>query len=135
MPKARRIPDSEWEIMEGVWSLGCPASVRDVLEKLYPDGEKAYTTVQTMMNTLVGKKLLTRRKTGMVYFYEPTVSRADAVRSEGRILATRIFGGSFGALAAFLVDSGELTRGELQELKELIEAKEREQKASKGGKP
>ena len=40
-----------------------PATVRNVLERAYPNGEKAYTTVQTVMNTLQKKKLLRRKKT------------------------------------------------------------------------
>ena len=41
-----------------------------------------------------------------------------------------MFEGSFGSLATYLVDSGELSRKELDELRALIEARE---KAKEGG--
>ena len=39
----------EWEIMEAIWEIGGSPTVRDVLEHAYPQGEKAYTTIQTIM--------------------------------------------------------------------------------------
>ena len=50
MSKTPRLTPAEWEIMTAVWRLDGPVSVRDVLESAYPNGEKAYTTVQTVMN-------------------------------------------------------------------------------------
>ena len=38
---------------------------------------------------------------------------------------SRMFEGSFGALANYLVDSGELSRKELDELKALIDEKDK----------
>ena len=126
MKQRKRLADAEWEIMEGVWPFSERVSVREVHTRLYPDGEKAYTTVQTIMNILVGKGFLRKEKIGMVNFYTPTLSREETARLETRSLASRLYRGSFGALAASLVDSGELSREEMDELKVLIEAKERE---------
>ena len=72
----------EWEIMEAVWSLGGTPSVREVLEYAFPNGEKAYTTVQTIMNTLERKGFLDRKKTGMVNFYRPVRTRKEMEREE-----------------------------------------------------
>ena len=74
MSKRPRLTHAEWEIMKVVWALEGPVSVRDVLEHAFPNGEKAYTTVQTVMNTLEKKKLLERHKTGLVYFYSSSRS-------------------------------------------------------------
>ena len=63
MPR-KKLTAVEWEVMEAVWALGGSPSVRQVLEYAYPGGEKAYTTVQTIMNTLERKGFLKRRKTG-----------------------------------------------------------------------
>ena len=61
----------EWELMEAIWELGGAPSVREVLEFQYPNGEKAYTTVQTIMNNLVKKGVLSAKKIGLVNFYAP----------------------------------------------------------------
>ena len=130
MAKKRRLAEVEWEVMDGVWKFNRRVTVRNVLDYVYPNGEKAYTTVQTIMNILAEKGVLDREKIGPVNVYRPTVSREEVARAETRTLVSRMFEGSFGSLATYLVDSGELSQEELDELRALIEARE---KAKKGG--
>jgi predicted transcriptional regulator len=118
----------EWEIMNVVWQLGAAPSVRDVIETRYPNGEKAYTTVQTVMNNLVQKGYLKREKIGLVNFYKPIKKRGALVEKATHKFVERIFGGSFQALANHLIDSDALTKEEIDELKKLIEAKAKESK-------
>jgi len=126
MSKTPKLTPAEWEIMVAVWELGGPTSVRDVLERAYPNGEKAYTTVQTVMNTLQKKKLLRRRKTGLVNFYSPTRSKEEVTRSEMASLVTRVFGGSIPALANSLLSLDDLSLEQIERIKGLIDEKERE---------
>jgi predicted transcriptional regulator len=126
MSEPSKLTPAEWEIMEAVWDLNSPATVRDVLEHAYPNGEKAYTTVQTVMNTLEKKQLLGRKKTGLVYFYSPTRSRDEVVKSEMSSLIARVFGGSIPALANSLLSLDELSLEEIAKIKELIDRKEQE---------
>ena len=129
MQKTKQLGKAEWEIMEGLWSQTKPVSVREVHEHLYRHGEKAYTTVQTMMVILADKGFLNKEKIGMVNFFTLAVSREEAAGRETRSVVGRIFNGSFGSLAAFLVESGELSRQDLDQLKQMIEEKEKEQSA------
>jgi BlaI family penicillinase repressor len=112
---------AEWEIMQVIWDATPPMTVRDVLDKAYPNAEKAYTTVQTLMNILVDKKFLKRKKVGMVNFYSAAVSRDKILRKSLSTLAGRMFQGSFGAMASFLVNSASLSPEEIQELKKLLD--------------
>ena len=129
----KRLSGLEWEVMEGVWQVNEKASpygitVREVHDRLYPNGEKAYTTVQTVMNILHEKELLTRKKIGMVNFYNLTVSREEMAQQETRSLVQRAFGGSFMALANHLVDSGSLSEKDMRTLKGMIDAQARSKK-------
>lgn len=126
MSKTPKLTPAEWEIMTAVWRLGGPVSIRDVLESAFPNGEKAYTTVQTVMNTLEKKKLLTHEKTGLVNFYTPTKSKEDVTRSEMASLVTRVFGGSIPALANSLLSLDDLSLEEIDRIRALIDEKERE---------
>jgi len=121
----KRLAEAEGEVMDGVWDLDDSVTVREVHEKLYPNGEKAYTTVQTIMNILTEKGVLSRKKIGPVNVYTALLSREDVARDETQSLVSRMFEGSFGALAAYLVNSDTLSREELDELKSLIDEKER----------
>ena len=126
-----KLTPAEWETMQAVWAHDDPVSVRDVLEHLYPGGEKAYTTVQTVMNTLVKKGLLERRKIGLVGFYAPTRSRDEATRQETSRLVSRIFGGSIPAVANSLMSLDDIDLEDLAEIKKLI--RQREAELKKGG--
>lgn len=125
MAQRKKLADAEWEIMDALWDIGRAATVREVREHLYPHGEKAYTTVQTTMNILVEKGFLKREKIGMVNFYSTTLSRKQAAQNETQTLVSRIFDGSFGALAAHLINSGKLSEADLREIKKLIEEREK----------
>jgi len=127
MKNKKKLAEAEWQIMDAIWQHGGPVTVRQVHSRLFPDGRKAYTTVQTIMNILAEKGFLTKEKIGMVNFYAPAFAREEAAALETQTLASRVFRGSFGAMANYLVGSGELSRSELLRLKNLIDAKQREQ--------
>ena len=114
----------EWEIMEIIWDFKHNPSVRDVLDTAYPNKEKAYTTVQTVMNNLEIKGFLTKEKIGLVNFYKPTKKRKEMLSKETSHFVQRVFGGSFHCLANYLIDSDTLTSEEIDDLKKLIDNKE-----------
>jgi predicted transcriptional regulator len=125
MGEKREVTPVEWEIMEAVWGIGGPTTVRNVLERAYPGGEKAYTTVQTIMNTLERKKLLRRKKLGLVNFYSARRSRESVVRAAMASLLSRGFRGSVVALASTLFSLDRLSADEIKRLKQLIRDKEK----------
>lgn len=126
MNKKQKLTPVEWEIMETIWKLGGSPSVREVLENGYPDGKKAYTTVQTIMNYLLKKGMLTRKMIGLVNFYTPVKQRRSMVKSEVTTMVSRIFNGSVPALANYLIDSENLSLEEIDEIKNLINKKEKQ---------
>ncbi len=128
MPSKNKLTPVEWEIMDAIWKIGKSPSVRDVVDHAFPNGEKAYTTVQTIVKTLEKKGFLTSKKIGLVNFYTPTKSRDEMVQAETNNLVSRIFQGSVPALANFLIDSQDLSLKEISEIKRLLDEKENELK-------
>ena len=123
MKENKMLSDIEWKIMRVLWKKGI-LSVKEVWSQLYPNGEKAYTTIQTYLDRMVDKNLLEKQKIGLVNFYRPTVDEATMVKHATDNLVSRVFNGSFGSLAAFLVDSNKLNNEDIQKIKEIIEKKE-----------
>ncbi len=123
-PKYKLTP-AEWELMNAVWDLGGSPSVRDVVDSAYPNGEKAYTTVQTIMNTLERKNILKRKKIGMVNFYSPSRTREQMIKSEMSHMVSRMFKGSIPSLANYLFDSENLSLDEIKAMKMLLDKKEK----------
>lgn len=117
------LSDFEWEIMQVLWEKGVVA-VKDVWQTLYPAGEKAYTTIQTYMDRMVEKKLLSKQKIGLVNFYHARIDKKKLLKHAMENLVSRAFNGSFFNLAAFLVESPNLSSEELEKIKELIKSKE-----------
>jgi BlaI family penicillinase repressor len=119
-----KLTPAEWEIMDAVWNLGGAPSVREVLDHAYPNGEKAYTTIQTLMNLLEKKGLFTRKKIGLVNFYTPTRQREDMLRNETKNMISRVFRGSAPALANFLISEEDLSLDDISKIKKLLDQKE-----------
>ncbi len=115
----------EWELMRHIWRLPGDITVRRVLEEAYPNGEKAYTTVQTVMNNLEAKGYLRKEKIGLVNFYKPVQRREDMVHAETRNFVKKVFDGSFISLANYLIGSENLTAEEIDDLKKLLDERSR----------
>ncbi len=123
MKKANpKLSPLEWEIMEIIWSQSAKmVSVREVINSAYPNGEKAYTTVQTVMNNLLLKGYLTKEKIGLVNFYKPLKRRRDQLKNEMSRFVDKAFGGSFLSLANYLIDSKSLSVEEIADLRRIID--------------
>lgn len=122
-PKKHELSAAEWELMAVIWEAGGTVTVREVLETAYPNDEKAYTTVQTLMNILVDKGMLRRVKQGMVNQYTPAVRREKVLDASMSTVADRMFRGSFGAMASFLV-SRKLSDEDVAALRRMLDEQE-----------
>ncbi len=71
-------PPLELLCLNALWSLG-QGSVKDVRELVAPSRPLAYTTVMTVLDRLARRGVVTRRKAGRAFVYDPAVSR-DAMR-------------------------------------------------------
>ncbi len=122
----------ELDVLKALWELGS-GSVREVHQRMCPDGELAFNTIQTLLRIMETKGLVRHRAEGRVFVYEPTYSR-DRVTSR---LLHRTFDGALDQVVLSLLQVKDASEAELRELERLIAAA-RERKAgggtsSKGG--
>jgi predicted transcriptional regulator len=103
MPRtAREVPPPlELECLSALWSLG-EGNVQAVRALLVAKRALAYTTVMTMLDRLVRKQVVTRRKVGRSFVYTPAVTREEIRRRAVRELADSLFDGSRQALTDYL---------------------------------
>jgi len=127
MKRNQILSEIEWQVLKVIWQKK-QATVKEVWREAYPNAEKAYTTIQTYMDRMVDKNVLEKEKIGMVNFYRSLVTEKQALNQATEGLVSRAFNGSFGMLAAFLVDSRHLTKSDLEKIKEMIKQKEEELK-------
>jgi BlaI family penicillinase repressor len=108
----------EFEIMQVIWKRGA-SSTGEVQETL---GRKlAYTTVQTVLNTLHRKGKLRRALDGRAYIYRASLTESRAVTAAVRQLVDRIFGGSSEELVMTLLRSREIDPERIAELSRMVE--------------
>ena len=120
----KQLTDLEWEVMNHIWNSGKQVSVRRIIDKHYASGEKAYTTIQTVMNTLAEKGFLRKEKIGMVNFYTPKRKREKVVTKEMNYFIQKVFRGSMPQFVKYFIGEEPLSEQEIAELKAIIVEKE-----------
>jgi BlaI family transcriptional regulator, penicillinase repressor len=103
MPRAGREipPPLELLCLRALWTLG-EGRVKDVRQVVAASRPLAYTTIMTVLERLVKKGRLTRRRAGRAFVYAPAASR-DALRQVAvRELLDGFFDGSAQQLLAYL---------------------------------
>lgn len=117
----------EMQIMEALWTRG-EASIREIQESFPEKKRPAYTTIQTVVYRLEGKKAVRRvKKVGNFHVFEAAVSRDIAQR---RLIddLLALFGGRTQPVMAHLIESGRLTLADVKEAEKTLrklEAKEK----------
>lgn len=109
----------EMQIMEVLWTNGSSA-IREIQESFPQKGRPAYTTIQTTVVRLEGKKAVTRlKKIGNAHIYEAAVSRNAAQRRLVDDLLA-LFGGRTQPVMTHLVETGKVTLEDVQEAEKLV---------------
>ena len=123
-----RLTKLELQIMQALWDRG-PLPIREIQEAFPAKNRPAYSTVQTTVYRLEKKNAVRRvKKIGNAHIFEAVVSRKAA---GGRLIdeLLSLFGGRTQPVMAQLVESGKLTRRDVDEAQELLRAAERKEKS------
>ena len=100
--KSRHLPPPlELECLKALWILG-EGNVRDVREHILPDRMLAYTTVMTVLDRLVRRGGVQRRKEGRAFIYSPVLDRESLRALAVRQLVDCYFDGSEDSLRTYL---------------------------------
>ena len=94
-------PPLELECLKALWSIG-EANVKDVRLVLTENRNLAYTTVMTVLDRLVKRGGVERRKVGRSFLYAPLVTRDTLRRLAVKELIDSFFDGSGDQLLAYL---------------------------------
>jgi len=128
--KPPKLTKLELEIMEVLWTRG-PCAIREIQEAFPKRNRPAYTTVQTTVYRLEGKKTLHRvRKISHAHIFEALISRSSA---QSRLIddLLALFGDRLQPVMAHLIKSKRLTLNDVREaeraLLSLQEQEKREQ--------
>jgi BlaI family transcriptional regulator, penicillinase repressor len=128
LPKLTKL---ELQIMEVLWSRG-PCAIREIQEAFPKRNRPAYSTIQTTVYRLEGKKTLRRvKKISHAHIFEASITRGDA---QGRLVddLLSLFGNRLQPLMAHLIESRKLTLEDIREAERAVLAlQEHDQKGPK----
>ncbi|WP_047491873.1 BlaI/MecI/CopY family transcriptional regulator [Terriglobus sp. TAA 43] len=116
----------ELQFMDVLWrQKKKSSSVQQVQDALLEDGvELAYTTVQTVLNTLEKKGKVSRKLDGRAFVYLPAITKESILKQAVRELADRMFGGSSEDLVMSLITAREVDAKRIAKLARAVADKD-----------
>ena len=118
------LTESEWIIIKSVWEKE-PCTAPSIQKRLHARTRWTYSTVRTFMDRMAAKGLLTAKKVGKVTFFRSTITREQAQRRELLYALKHAFNGALTPMVQCLLNTGELSPADLDDLEQLIKAKKK----------
>ena len=117
----------ELMILKILWQRS-PLPVRDVRRALAAQGrELAHTSVITTLNKMFDKRYLKRERRGKEFLFAPRVEQQEVSQRMLGDVVSRVFDGSPSAVMLALFDCAEIDQSELDELRQILDIKSKEQ--------
>lgn len=122
MEEKYHITDSEWEIMRVVWANNEVTS-NFVFEVLGKKMNWKRTTVKTLLNRLLERKILKKREIGNKYLYSTEYTEEEVAKIY--ILGTfkKICNTKVGKMIAYVIENSELSFDDLEIILKAVEVK------------
>ncbi len=118
------LTEAEWSVIKAVWEDE-PCTAPAIQEKLFQPMGWTYSTVRTLMDRMVAKRVLKARKEGKLTIYTSAVTRAQAQHGELFYALKHAFNGALTPMVQCLLESNQFDADELDELESLIKAKKK----------
>jgi predicted transcriptional regulator len=116
------LSEGQWAIMKVVWELQ-PCAAPTVQEALLKSRKWTYSTVRTLMDRMVPQGLLTTEKVRHLTLYRAAITPGQAQRGEVLHTLRHAFNGALTPMVQCLLDSDDVTPGQLAELEKFIHKK------------
>ena len=116
---AAQCTEAEWKIMEVLWE-SAPRTMSEITKILEPATGWNRHTVITLLKRMQEKGSVSVDETGPVKTYSPLLTQEEASAQQTKKLLSHVFSGKASLLINHLVDSGEITVKEMEELVQML---------------
>lgn len=117
----QQITESEYEIMKILWGADEPLSMGEIYKGLSGMGKSwSKNTAATLLSRLCEKGVCAYEKRGTHHYYYPVIEKKDYSTDEAKSFISKLFGGSVKNMVASLYENDELSKKDIEELKELF---------------
>jgi len=122
------VTETELAILQLLWGQGA-ATIRQLTDALYPGGGTShYATVQKLLERLEAKGCVRRHRSGTAHTFAAAVDRDELIGRRLQAMAEQLCGGSMTPLLTHLVRAKRLSARERQDLRDLIDELDRQNK-------
>lgn len=122
----KRLPDSEFEIMEIVWDLNKTVTSSDIMAKILNKKYKIPTII-SYLNRLEKKGFLTSEKQGKERFYQAIVQKDEYLEFETKNFFRQYHNNSILSFMNALIESKSISSEELKNLQQKLNEYENEE--------
>lgn len=123
------LTNAEEQVIKILWKLE-KAFIRDLMNE-FPEPKPAQTTVFTLLKRMMDKGFVGFRQFGNSREYYPLISKGDYFSDQFSGMIRDFFNNSTAQFASFFANETDMTRKELEELREIVEKKLAIKKAKK----
>ena len=121
-----RLSDGEWKLMKTLWARQ-PQTIAELVAALAAETGWTKATIFMMLKRLIAKGAVTMDDSGKFQEYSAAITYADVEPEETESFLTKVYGGSVGMMVSNLVGRGALSEQEIQELKAILDAAEKQE--------
>ena len=118
---AVQVTEAEWKIMEVLWDQA-PRTMGEITAILEPATGWTRHTVITLLKRMTEKGAVSMDDTGRAKKYVPLITREEASTEETHKFLDHVFKGKASLLVNHLVDAGDLSADDLQEILNVIKS-------------
>lgn len=115
-----QLSKTEEDLMNHLWKLE-KAFMKDLLD-LYPEPKPANTTIATLLKRMTDKGFIAYKLYGKSREYYPLVKKKDYFSKHVNGLIKNFFNDSASQFASFFTKETNLTKEELEDLKNIIDS-------------
>ncbi|MDQ2085824.1 BlaI/MecI/CopY family transcriptional regulator [Herbivorax sp. ANBcel31] len=126
MAKLPQITDSEWIIMKVLWEKS-PLVNKEIVKNVSKKSTWNKKTIETLLRRLVEKGAVGfNQVNGKIREYFPLIGKEECIKEESESFLKKVYDGSVSMLMAGFIKNKNVSKEELQKLKELINFDEEE---------
>ena len=119
-PPSTHPTDGELELLQILWQTG-PCGLGQICTALRLRRPAATTTIATMLQVMLDKKLVQRKRGPKGYIWSAKTTRQSAATDMVRKVIDLVFDGSAQRLVAHLLESDQLSEQERKDIRRLID--------------
>ncbi|MEL6650271.1 MAG: BlaI/MecI/CopY family transcriptional regulator [Bacteroidota bacterium] len=120
-----KVTKSEAQLLQSLWKRK-EAFLKELIED-YPDPKPKPNTVATYLKRMAEKKLIAFRQIGNARQYYPLISKREYFSDHFQELRKTFFENSASQLASFFTETNQLSKEELQSLRDLLDQQLKDQ--------